>query len=90
MSPCIVNISPVVKTRYVNFFYMLTNSYLASFVMKRHPSIIKDILGDIYIERHSLPYTKDYYLYSHYYIYFRQVHNNGKTSIDTKRKIGLP
>ena len=49
MSPCIVNISPVVKTRYVNFFYMLTNSYLASFVMKRHPSIIKDILGDIYI-----------------------------------------
>ena len=27
---------------------MLTNSYLASFVMKRHPSIIKDILGDIY------------------------------------------
>ena len=49
MSPCIVNISPVVKTRYVNFFYMLTNSYLASFVMKWHPSIIKDILGDIYI-----------------------------------------
>ena len=90
MSPCIVNISPVVKTRYVNFFYMLTNSYLASFVMKWHPSIIKDILGDIYIERHSLPYTKDYYLYSHYCIYFRQVHNNGKTSIDTKRKIGLP
>ena len=25
---------------------MLTNSYLASFVMKWHPSIIKDILGD--------------------------------------------
>ena len=49
MSPCIVNISPVVKTRYVKFFYMLTNSYLPSFYMKRHPSIIKDILVDIYI-----------------------------------------
>ena len=89
MSPCIVNISPVVKTRYVKFFYMLTNSYLPSFYMKRHPSIIKDILVDIYIRR-SLPFTKDCYPYSHYYIYFRQVHNNGKTSIDTKRKIGLP
>ena len=49
MSPCIVNISPVVKTRYVEFFYMLTNSYLPSFYAKWHPSIIEDILVDIYI-----------------------------------------
>ena len=86
MSPCIVNISPVVKTRYVKFFYMVTNSYLPSFYVKRYPSIIKDIV----VERNSLSFTKHYYSYSHFYIYFRQVHNNGKTSRDTKRKIGLP